>query len=590
MPSYNSKEMSIMNAKAFIESLSHEDGRNTKESNILYAVLGNQLSYINEPTATTPVETDKNKQRELWREAIGAKKITTGDVSHVVPRYNWTSGTIYAQYRDSDTNLYTRPFYVITDENNVYKCLSNNKGATSTVKPADFSTLPFTLSDGYTWKFMYTISLGEADKFLTVSHMPVKTISATDGSVEGDRQLSVQNAAVNSSIEIIETVASGTGYHQVANGVVTSATSTTIRLSAAGDNPPSSVDNFYNGSSIYITSGTGSGQIRRVIDYAGSTKTFTVNSAFSTIANTDSRCIVSPTVTIRGDGQGALAYSEVNTLGQIANVDIISVGSQYSEADIIISANSIHGAGATANAIISPIGGHGKDPVRELGGDRVLLNVQFEGSLGVSANGSGYIPANTDFRSISILKDPILKVDANNNHVSTESIANTSNSPSTLRLTTRALISYTQMDGNNPVNPIVAGETLTNERMRLLSELGTLGFITELNPTIRTNQAADKAVYGANGNVVFVKRDETETDTSFYNVYINNVQSFSNRVPFTQADQILKRGSATKIATISSIKGPEANTFSGEFIYTENVQKVTRDVEQTEDIKIILDF
>ena len=590
MPSYNSKEMSIMNAKAFIESLSHEDGRNTKESNILYAVLGNQLSYINEPTATTPVETDKNKQRELWREAIGAKKITTGDVSHVVPRYNWTSGTIYAQYRDSDTNLYTRPFYVITDENNVYKCLSNNKGATSTVKPADFSTLPFTLSDGYTWKFMYTISLGEADKFLTVSHMPVKTISATDGSVEGDRQLSVQNAAVNSSIEIIETVASGTGYHQVANGVVTSATSTTIRLSPAGDNPPSSVDNFYNGSSIYITSGTGSGQIRRVIDYAGSTKTFTVNSAFSTIANTDSRCIVSPTVTIRGDGQGALAYSEVNTLGQIANVDIISVGSQYSEADIIISANSIHGAGATANAIISPIGGHGKDPVRELGGDRVLLNVQFEGSLGVSANGSGYIPANTDFRSISILKDPILKVDANNNHVSTESIANTSNSPSTLRLTTRALISYTQMDGNNPVNPIVAGETLTNERMRLLSELGTLGFITELNPTIRTNQAADKAVYGANGNVVFVKRDETETDTSFYNVYINNVQSFSNRVPFTQADQILKRGSATKIATISSIKGPEANTFSGEFIYTENVQKVTRDVEQTEDIKIILDF
>lgn len=590
MPSYNSKEMSIMNAKAFIESLSHEDGRNTKESNILYAVLGNQLSYINEPTATTPVETDKNKQRELWREAIGAKKITTGDVSHVVPRYNWTSGTIYAQYRDSDTNLYTRPFYVITDENNVYKCLSNNKGATSTVKPADFSTLPFTLSDGYTWKFMYTISLGEADKFLTVSHMPVKTISATDGSVEGDRQLSVQNAAVNSSIEIIETVASGTGYHQVANGVVTSATSTTIRLSAAGDNPPSSVDNFYNGSSIYITSGTGSGQIRRVIDYAGSTKTFTVNSAFSTIANTDSRCIVSPTVIIRGDGQGALAFSEVNSLGQISNVDIISVGSQYSEADIIISANSIHGAGATANAIISPIGGHGKDPVRELGGDRVLLNVQFEGSLGVSANGSGYIPANTDFRSISILKDPILKVDANNNHVSTESIANTSNSPSTLRLTTRALISYTQMDGNNPVNPIVAGETLTNERMRLLSELGTLGFITELNPTIRTNQAADKAVYGANGNVVFVKRDETETDTSFYNVYINNVQSFSNRVPFTQADQILKRGSATKIATISSIKGPEANTFSGEFIYTENVQKVTRDVEQTEDIKIILDF
>ena len=590
MASYTSKELSVMNAKAFIESLSHEDGRSAKHSNILYAVLGRQLPFTQEPVAEAAIETDKNKQRELWKQAIGGRKITTGDVSHVVPRHDWVSGRAYAQYRDTDTNLFARDFYVMTDENNVYKCLYNNKGATSTVKPADFSTLPFTLADGYTWKYMYTISLGDADKFLTTSHMPVKTLSATDGSVEGDRQVAVQNASVNGSIDIIETVQVGTGYHQISNGAVESATTTTVRLSASGDNPPSAVDNFYNGSSLYINTGTGAGQIRRVIDYSGSTKTFTVNSAFSTIANTDSRVIVSPTVTIRGDGQGALAYSEINTSGQVSNIHVISVGSLYSEADAFVTANAIHGSGATANVIISPVGGHGNDPIRELGADKVLLNVQFDGSEGVSANGNGYIPANTDFRTISILKDPILKCDSNNNFLSTEHVANTSNSPSTLRLTTRMLVSYQQMDGANPVNAIVAEETLTNERMRLLAELGTLGFVTELNPIIRTNQAANNATFGANGDVVFVKRDETESDTSFYNVYINNVQSFSNRIPFTNDDIILKRGSATKIATISSIKGPEANTFSGEFIYTENVQKVTRDVDQTEDIKIILDF
>jgi len=590
MASYTSKELSIMNAKAFIESLSHEDGRSAKNSNILYAVLGRQLTYPQEPVASAAIQTDKNKQRELWKQAIGGRRITTGDVSHVAPRHDWVSGRVYAQYRDTDTNLFTRDFYVMTDENNVYKCLYNNKGAASTVKPADFSTLPFTLADGYTWKYMYTISLGDADKFLTTSHMPVKTLSATDGSVEGDRQVAVQNASVNGSIDIIETVQVGTGYHQISNGAVESATTTTVRLSASGDNPPSAVDNFYNGSSLYINTGTGAGQIRRVIDYSGSTKTFTVNSAFSTIANTDSRVIVSPTVTIRGDGQGALAYSEINTSGQVSNIHVISVGSLYSEADAFVTANAIHGSGATANVIISPVGGHGNDPIRELGADKVLLNVQFDGSEGVSANGNGYIPANTDFRTISILKDPILKCDSNNNFLSTEHVANTSNSPSTLRLTTRMLVSYQQMDGANPVNAIVAEETLTNERMRLLAELGTLGFVTELNPIIRTNQAANNATFGANGDVVFVKRDETESDTSFYNVYINNVQSFSNRVPFTNDDIILKRGSATKIATISSIKGPEANTFSGEFIYTENVQKVTRDVDQTEDIKIILDF
>jgi hypothetical protein len=590
MASYTSKELSVMNAKAFIESLSHDDGRVAKESNIIYAVLGRQLPFTQEPVASTPIETDKNKQRELWKQAIGGKKITTGDVSHVVPRHDWTSGRVYAQYRDTDTNLFSRDFYVMTDENNVYKCLYNNRGTASTVKPSDFSTLPFTLADGYTWKYMYTITLGDADKFLTTSHMPVKTLSTTDGSVEGDRQVAVQNASVNGSIEIIETVQVGTGYNQISNGAVESATTTSIRLSAAAANPPSSIDNFYNGSSIYINTGTGAGQIRRIIDYSGSTKTFTVNSAFSTIANTDSRVIVSPTVTIRGDGQGALAYSEINNSGQVSNIHVISVGSLYSEADVFITANAIHGSGATANVIISPVGGHGSDPVRELGGDKVLLNVQFDGSQGVSANGNGYIPANTDFRTISLLRDPILKCDSNNNFLSTEHIANTSNSPSTLRLTTRMLVSYQQMDGANPVNEIVAEETLTNERMRLLAELGTLGFVTELNPIVRTNEAANNAAYGANADVVFVKRDETETDTSFYNVYINNVQSFSNRVPFTNDDVILKRGNATKIATVSSIKGPEANTFSGEFIYTENVQKVTRDVDQTEDIKIILDF
>jgi len=590
MASYTSKEMSVMNAKAFVESLTHEDGRATKTSNILYAVLGNQLAYPEEPTATTPIETDKNKQRQIWKQAIGGKKITSGDVSHVVPRYNWESGTVYAQYRDTDTNLYTRPFYVMTNENNVYKCLYNNKGAASTVKPADFSTLPFTTSDGYTWKYMYTISLGDADKFLTASHMPVKTISAVDGSVESDRQIAVQNAAVNGSIEVVETVTPGAGYHQLSNGIVLTASTTTIRLSAVGDNPPSPVDNFYNGSSLYINTGTGAGQIRRVINYAGSTKTFTVNSAFTTIANTDSRVIVSPTVTIRGDGRGALAYSEVDSQGRIANVNIINIGSDYSEVDVFITANSIHGSGATANAIISPIGGHGKDPIRELGGDRILLNAQFDGSLGVSANGNGFIPANTDFRSISILKDPILKCDSNNNILSTEHIANTSNSPNTLRLTTRLLVSYQQMSGDTPVNPIVAGETLTNERMRLLYELGTLNFATELNPVVRANTSANNAVYGANGDVVFVKDAETETDTSFYNIYINNVQSEGDRVAFTSDDIILKRDNATKIATVSSIKGPEANTFSGEFIYTENIQKVTRNVDQTEDIKIILDF
>src|SRR6056300_1761866 len=128
-----------------------------------------------------------------------------------------TTDTVYSMYRDTDEDMYDRQFYVLTNEYNVYKCLYNNKGGASTVKPTGFSTSSFTTSDGYTWKYMYTISLGDANKFLTSVHMPVKTITASDGSTESDRQLAVQNAAVNGAIEVIETVNVGSGYHEVAN-------------------------------------------------------------------------------------------------------------------------------------------------------------------------------------------------------------------------------------------------------------------------------------------------------------------------------------------------------------------------------------
>lgn len=589
---YATKDLSINNAQAFISALNASDGRNTKNSVILYAVIGNQYPYPNEPTPVNPDDNEQYLQYDAHRDFVGGKKITTGDVSHVAPRYNWTSGTVYSMYRDTDEDMYDRVYYVLTDQFNVYKCLYNNKGSASTVKPTGFSTSAFTTSDGYTWKYMYTISLGDANKFLTSVHMPVKTLTASDGSTESDRQLAVQNAAVNGAIEVIETVDIGSGYYEVANGVVETGGRLTLRLSAAGDTPPSPIDNFYNGSSVYIISGTGSGQLRRIIDYSGATKTLTVNTAFATTPNTDSRVIVSPTLTIIGDGRGAKAYTRVNAnTGAIDAINMIDKGIKYTRAQALITANSIHGTGATANVVISTVGGHGSDPVRELAADKVMLNVQLKDTTsGISANGNGYIPSNTEFRSISILKDPVLKCDSNNNLIAVESIANTSNSPNTLRFTTRLQISYNQMDGSEPQNPLAVRDIITNERTRLKAELGTLQFVTDLSPITRATNALANAVKGANGNIVYIREDETETDPSFYTIYLNNVEGYADNVPFTKDDVILTSTSEQEVATVEAIKGPEANTFSGQILYIENVQAVTRDPDQSEDIKIVLDF
>lgn len=586
---YATKDLSINNAKAFISAVGRtDDGRNTKNSVVLYAVLGNVFPYPNEPTPVLPGDNEQYLQYEAHREFIGGKRITSGDISHVAPRYNWTSGTVYSMYRDTDEDMYDRVYYVLTNEFNVYKCLYNNKGGQSTVKPTGYSTSAFTTSDGYTWKYIYTISLGEANKFLTAVHMPVKTIVSGDGSPESTRQLAVQNAAVNGSIEIVETVNIGSNYLQIANGVVEQGGARTFRLSTTSGDLASPVDNIYNGSSVYIINGTGSGQLRRIIDYSGATRTFTVNTSFSTTPNTDSRVIVSPTCTIIGDGSGAKAYTRVDvSTGAISNVSIIDTGRDYTGAIARITANSIHGTGATANVVISPVGGHGSDPIRELAADKVLMNIQFNKEEGVPLTGAGYIPSNTEFRSITILKDPVLKVNSNNVLQSVEAIANSSNSPSTLRFTTRLDFTYTSED---PDRAFLARDILTNERMRLRAELGTLEFVTTLGSIARRNEALANAKLGANGNIVYV-RDAAQSGSTIKHMYINNVQTYADYPAFVKDDGlIISNYGDSVVGTVQSINGPEANTYSGKILYAENIQAVERDPGQTEDIKIILDF
>ena len=191
-----------------------------------------------------------------------------------------------------------------------------------------------------------------------------------------------------------------------------------------------------------------------------------------------------------------------------------------------------------------------------------------------------------------LLKNPILKVDENNVPIPVEKISNTSNSPATLRLSTELSISYQSMSGSTPVNALSAGDTITQKRAKLAAELGTLQFVTELSPTVRENSvvAMNNAVLAANADIIYIRNDEAQSDASFFTMYINNVESYADIVPFTKDDILFERGSTVEVATVSTINGPEANTFSGQFLHTENITKVTRSVDQTEDIKIILDF
>jgi hypothetical protein len=102
------------------------------------------------------------------------KKITPNDISLVTTRYNWTSGIPYAKW-DHTKNMQNSVFYVLTDENNVYKCLDNFGGANSTIKPTGNSFYPIRTSDGYLWKYMYTVPAFKRSRFSSLTNLPVQT-------------------------------------------------------------------------------------------------------------------------------------------------------------------------------------------------------------------------------------------------------------------------------------------------------------------------------------------------------------------------------------------------------------------------------
>lgn len=66
-------------------------------------------------------------------------------------------------------------YYVLTDDFNVYACIDNAGGIISTEKPYGTANTVLTTSDGYKWKYLYTLPLALRTKFLSSTYMPVTT-------------------------------------------------------------------------------------------------------------------------------------------------------------------------------------------------------------------------------------------------------------------------------------------------------------------------------------------------------------------------------------------------------------------------------
>jgi hypothetical protein len=359
---------------------------------ILYIFVGRTNPWVDDNNPPTPVDTVSATEYSIWNNVVSAKKVLAGDVTFAAVRSNWTTGTVYTKYT-VDTEFQSGTFFVLTDEYNVYKCMDNNNGATSTVKPTGRLTTVFTTSDGYRWKFMGEISAADAVKYVTTSYIPVKKLASDDGSF----QWNVQAAAVNGSIDTAIVTSGGANYKTNA-GTVVSSNTTKITVASSAN----STNGVYVGSSIYITNGTGAGQKRTITGWAGASRLATVSPVFTTPPTGSSTYLISPTVSVVGDGVNFSAYSTVSN-GAIRTVEVINRGQSYSRAALTISANTTSGgSGGAATPEISPVGGHGSNPVYELSGHNILMFVQLSGTEG------GKFFSNNDFRIVGVLANPKL--------------------------------------------------------------------------------------------------------------------------------------------------------------------------------------
>lgn len=292
--------------------------------NSIYVFLSQALSWPDDENPTVPTQ-DQRYLKSVFANMFVAKKVLSNNISPIAQRIDWTSGTVYDYYRD-DINMFEvdengfliNSFYVKNKYDQVFKCLWNNDGGTSTIepyfKPGNFGTTNiFQDSDGYKWKYMYTIDAGSKKTFMDSYWMPVPV---------GENTPNPLGTAGRGNIDVINVLNGGSGYD------------------------PSN----------------------------------------STI-----------TLTVTGDGTGATGTASVAN-GTITDIVVTNTGSNYSYANVSIT--TVAGSNASFIVPVSPIGGHGFDPVSELGCSRAMIAVEFTGSE------SGYIPTDIDYGQVGILINP----------------------------------------------------------------------------------------------------------------------------------------------------------------------------------------
>jgi hypothetical protein len=188
----------------------------------MYCFLSRVLPWPNEENPVTPTQ-DQKAIKAIFKNMFVAKLVNSSNISPVIQRIDWVTGTVYDYYRD-DVDMFEldsvkrliRQFYIRNKYDQVFKCLWNNNDSEATdepfFQPGSYGTNNiYKGTDGYKWKYMYTIDVGSKTKFMDSLWIPVPV-----GTIILNP---IATSAGYGDVEAINVVNAGTGYDP-ANAVI----------------------------------------------------------------------------------------------------------------------------------------------------------------------------------------------------------------------------------------------------------------------------------------------------------------------------------------------------------------------------------
>ena len=274
---------------------------------------------------------------------------------------------------------------------------------------------------------------------------------------------------------------------------------------------------------------------------------------------TSSGAIVRITVTsgaIASFGLTAGTDTTVHAAGSGYTYGSVNLGASYtfSDADLSSASSMGSGTGGAVQVVISPKDGHGSDAVDELGGHYVMLRATLTG-----AENDDVLTGN-DFRNIALVTDPTTY------GTSTVATASTYRQVSATKLTS------------------VTGTFTADEKISQAST-GAIGKVVEWDSTLSIlyYQQERYADYGTNSTTgAFVAFSGANA--------ITGASSSAVGTPDSTADSAVTLANDNTITFTDGYANPELQPDSGNIIYQENRKPISRATDQTEDIKIIVEF